>query len=226
MAKIDVVIEAAAKRTFVAATDWPGWARGAKTGDQALEAFLAYGGRYATVVRRAAPLEPPGSQSDLKVIERLGGDSGTEFGIPSATAKADLRPVDDAELDRQIGILHACQKAFDSAAKKAVGVTLSTGPRGGGRSLEKMVRHVVEADQAYLQQLGSKPPRWTTESPEDYGVTIRRLQVEALTARVRGEQPPNPNAIRKLWVPRYFVRRAAWHLLDHAWELEDRSSPS
>ena len=24
------------------------------------------------------------------------------------------------------------------------------------------------------------------------------------------------------WTPRYFVRRAAWHVLDHAWELEDR----
>jgi hypothetical protein len=24
------------------------------------------------------------------------------------------------------------------------------------------------------------------------------------------------------WTPRYFVRRAAWHMLDHAWEIEDR----
>jgi hypothetical protein len=87
-----------------------------------------------------------------------------------------------------------------------------------------MVRHVVEADQAYLQQLGSKPPKWTSESPEEYGATIRPLQVKALKARVHGEQPPNPNAVRKLWEPRYFVRRAAWHLLDHAWEIEDRSA--
>lgn len=221
---IDVVIEAAAKRTFVAATDWPGWARGGKTEEGAIEAFVTYGPRYAAVIHGIAPIRPPGKPSDLNVIEHLDGDSGTEFGIPSSTAKADLRPIDDAELARQIAILEASRRAFDTAANKAVGVSLTTGPRGGGRTLDKMVRHVVEADQAYLQQLGSKPPRWTVESPEEYGTTIRELQVQALTARVRGEEPPNPNAVRKLWEPRYFVRRAAWHLLDHAWEIEDRSS--
>jgi hypothetical protein len=24
------------------------------------------------------------------------------------------------------------------------------------------------------------------------------------------------------WPARYYVRRAAWHVLDHAWEIEDR----
>jgi hypothetical protein len=24
------------------------------------------------------------------------------------------------------------------------------------------------------------------------------------------------------WSARYFARRSAWHLLDHAWEIEDR----
>jgi hypothetical protein len=28
----------------------------------------------------------------------------------------------------------------------------------------------------------------------------------------------------KRWSAPYFVRRAAWHVLDHAWEIEDRSS--
>lgn len=26
----------------------------------------------------------------------------------------------------------------------------------------------------------------------------------------------------KRWKPRYYVRRSAWHILDHAWEIEDR----
>ena len=25
------------------------------------------------------------------------------------------------------------------------------------------------------------------------------------------------------WSARYFVRRAAWHALDHVWEIEDRA---
>ena len=29
--------------------------------------------------------------------------------------------------------------------------------------------------------------------------------------------------VAKPWSPRYAVRRAAWHVLDHAWEIEDRT---
>jgi len=32
----------------------------------------------------------------------------------------------------------------------------------------------------------------------------------------------SPIADRK-WTPRYAARRIAWHALDHAWEMEDRS---
>jgi hypothetical protein len=27
----------------------------------------------------------------------------------------------------------------------------------------------------------------------------------------------------KRWPPRYAARRIAWHVLDHAWEIEDRT---
>jgi hypothetical protein len=30
----------------------------------------------------------------------------------------------------------------------------------------------------------------------------------------------------KKWPPRYAARRIAWHALDHAWEIEDRSDPA
>jgi hypothetical protein len=51
---------------------------------------------------------------------------------------------------------------------------------------------------------------------------VRRSVVASLDARSRGQEPPDPNQVRRRWSPRYFVRRAAWHALDHAWELEDR----
>jgi hypothetical protein len=31
--------------------------------------------------------------------------------------------------------------------------------------------------------------------------------------------------VKKTWSPRYYVRRAAWYALDHAWEIEDRAKP-
>jgi hypothetical protein len=33
-----------------------------------------------------------------------------------------------------------------------------------------------------------------------------------------------PQTGEKRWPPRYVARRMAWHLLDHAWEIEDRSA--
>ncbi len=29
----------------------------------------------------------------------------------------------------------------------------------------------------------------------------------------------------KGWPPRYAARRMAWHVLDHLWEIEDKSGP-
>ncbi len=43
-----------------------------------------------------------------------------------------------------------------------------------------------------------------------------------LGAGARGEIPERGSRGGTLWTPRYFVRRVAWHTLDHAWELEDR----
>jgi hypothetical protein len=53
---------------------------------------------------------------------------------------------------------------------------------------------------------------------------MRETFIETLTARAHGEPPPpNPRRTKPLWVPRYAVRRSAWHALDHAWEIEDRA---
>jgi hypothetical protein len=29
--------------------------------------------------------------------------------------------------------------------------------------------------------------------------------------------------VPKGWLPRYAARRIAWHVLDHAWEMQDRT---
>ena len=214
-----VVVEATPKRVFASALDWPGWARGAKTEDEALSALLAYADRYAPVARRArVPFDPPATLRGVSVVERLDGGASTEFGIPSLPSATEDAAMDARELKRLTALLRAAWAEFDAAAAKARGVSLRLGPRGGGRQVPKMIEHVREAEGAYVGQLGSRVAG--SSSLEE----LRNAFLAALRARAAGEEPPNANKVRKRWLPRYAVRRSAWHALDHAWEIQDRSS--
>ena len=46
----------------------------------------------------------------------------------------------------------------------------------------------------------------------------------AVLDALRSPSDGSPLADRK-WTLRYAARRIAWHALDHAWEMEDRSEP-
>ena len=215
---VRVVVEEAPKRSFASAVDWPGWTRAGKTPDAALEALVEYAPRYATVARRARqPFTVPGDVAELKIVERLRGGGGTEFGVPGEAAGIEDEPVDDAELRRLTALLRAAWRQLDDIAAGARGVELRKGPRGGGRDLDKILAHVHDAETAYLGQLGARPPQTS-----DMG-TIRDAFLDTLDARVTGRPIESPRRTKRPWSPRYAVRRAIWHVLDHTWEIEDRS---
>ena len=215
-----VIIEKGSKRVFASAADWPGWARSAKTEAGALDSLAAYGSRYAKAVKGVTPaFVAPRDASGFDVVQRIAGGSGTDFGVPSAAARADDAGLTKSDLTRFIAILEASWAAFDRAARAAEGKTLRVGPRGGGRSVEKMTGHVLEAEVAYLSQLGSRAPK--VEGPGRMRA-VRRAVVAAFEARVLGRPLDDPANTKTLWTPRYFARRSAWHALDHAWEIEDR----
>jgi hypothetical protein len=220
---VAVYLEIGAKRTFAGAIEWPGWCRIGRSEGEALDALLVYAPRYARVVQ-AAGMTAPVAQ-DLEVMERLTGGAGTDFGAPSVAPAADDRPLDAAELDRQSRLLTASWQAFDIAWHEAdeARVELTKGPRGGGRDLPKMEEHVLGAEEAYLAGLGSKHPRMPGASLDDRMAAVRAVALATMTARARGEPIPDPSQTKRSWPPRYYVRRSAWHALDHAWEIEDRS---
>lgn len=219
-----VALEVAAKRSFASALDWPGWSRSGRSPDDAVGALLASAPRYALVAARAGiGLPVPRSADDVEIVERLKGDGTTEFGAPGAPAAAEADPIPPDDLDRLLALLQAAWATFDDAAARAEGVTLTTGPRGGGRALEKIVGHVRDAEVAYLSKLGSRSPKADEEDPAAPMALLRATFVDALAAVSRGEPVADPSRTRTTWPPRYAVRRAAWHVLDHAWELEDRS---
>jgi len=207
------------KKTFVSAVDWPGWSRGGKTEEEALTSLLAYGKRYAGAV--GVPFGQLGAsvQRDLEVVERLEGNATTDFGAPGVVPEMDRAPISDARLDEIIELLRAAWRTFERVAAKAGGETLGpAGPRGGGRTLDGIARHVAEADAAYLSAVGG---RVTAGSPWS---ATQAAFVDALHARARGELPEVGPRGGKRWPAPFAIRRAAWHALDHAWENEDRTA--
>jgi hypothetical protein len=214
--KTKVYVEATPRRAFACAVEWPGWCRGGPDPEAAIEALIAYAERYKEAMGRAASFTPPKDRSEVEVVHRLKGDASTDFGIPGASSPSDKRPISPAELKRLRQLLKAAWAMFDRTAKAATGIELRKGPRGGGRSLAKIVEHVREADQAYVTRLGARPPKGG--DPKQ----LRARIINALDARVTGEPINDPANVKTLWEPRYAVRRSAWHALDHAWEIEDR----
>lgn len=223
---VEVYLEVGNKRVFAGAFEWPGWCRSGRDEDAALESLAAYGPRYKKAMgRKARGLQPPADASSLEVVERLKGDGSTDFGVPGKPPSSDDRPIEPAELKRLTGLLEACWAALDASAEAAAGAELLKGPRGGGRELDAIVRHVVEADGAYLYQLGGKVGAAREGEGGAEMSAVREAILQTLGARARGESlPQSPRRTSKLWSPRYAVRRSAWHALDHAWEIEDRAT--
>jgi hypothetical protein len=220
--RLDVYVEAGTKRVFAGAVEWPGWCRAARDEEAALRALVDSTARYAAALGSAARgLPRPRATDDVRVVQRLKGDATTDFGAPSQAPKADGRPLDAAELKRQVKLWRACEAAFDAAAAAARGKALTKGPRGGGRELDAIVAHVFEADRAYLRLIGGRFPK--EPDPARAMPALHEAIVDALTARARGEPPEHPLRTGRSWSPRYFVRRSAWHAIDHAWEIEDRA---
>jgi hypothetical protein len=220
----DVYLEIGKKRTLAGAIDWPGWCRGGRDEQEALQTLVDYGPRYESVLRAAGlDFHAPPDVSGLKVVDRLEGNATTDFGAPNVPPSGDAAPLENAELRRLEAILEACWAALDAAAQAAHGKELSKGPRGGGRDLEEIVRHVMDAEASYLNRLGGSLPKEIREDDRSEALKQRqRVILDTLAAASRGELPPQGPRGGARWPPRYFVRRAAWHVLDHVWEIEDR----
>lgn len=198
MSRVDVVVEATPKRAFASALGWPGWSRGGRTEEDALEALLSYRDRYDAVVREAGLVLP--AQPELHVVDRLPGNRTTEFGAPNVCSALEQGPVPEDE----VALLEASWRLLDRVASSAP-AQLRKGPRGGGRDRDAVVAHVTEAQHSYARKVGV---RLTPAERADLG----RARSELLAA-LRGD------AGQRCW-----VRRATWHVLDHVWEIEDKST--
>ena len=221
--KIDVYLEVGEKRTFAGAVDWPGWCRSGRDEESALQTLLAYGSRYARVLGRSRlGFRAPDAESAFIVVERLKGNATTDFGAPGIAPSNDSEPVNSDELNQFEKILKACLRTFDAKVKTATGKALHKGPRGGGRQLESIIEHVLGSNEGYLNQVGWKLQRDNTVDLDQQRKQTAQALLSALAASARGEIPAKGPRGGVRWTARYFVRRVSWHILDHAWEIEDR----
>ena len=153
------------------------------------------------------------------MVERLAGSASTEFGVPGAVAKRDTTPLPAAEGKRLASLVEAAWAVYDRILSRTP-AELRKGPRGGGRDRDKMADHVRDAEGAYVRKLGLRlapPDRHDGRALADFRGAI----AEAI------QRPSNGAAlVEKGWPQRYAARRIAWHALDHAWEMQDRSDPS
>lgn len=220
---IGVFVEAGKKKTFAGAIEWPGWCRSGRDERAALGALLEYGARYAQVLgHQGVEFHPPPDASVLVVAERHEGNATTDFGAPAVMLEADDGPIDRQEFEHLRLILLACWDAFDAARERATGRELRKGPRGGGRDAMAILGHVLEADKAYLARLAWKHQGPGEKNPGEALAQMRQAILNALDAAADGDLPRQGPRGGAVWPPRYFVRRVAWHILDHTWEIEDR----
>jgi hypothetical protein len=212
--KVEVSIEAAAKRAFASALDWPGWCRSGRDEDAALAALAEYGQRFAAVAAAAGvPFSAGGS---LVVVERAPGTATTQFGAPDVTAAADRRPLTAAQARRISALVAGSWRVLDGVVAHAP-ASLRKGPRGGGRDRDAIVDHVLAAEAAYARKIGLRIRQ--PQAGDRPAIDEARHAMLAVFEAARGGAPLRDRG----WVPRYAARRIAWHVLDHAWEIEDKS---
>ena len=216
--KVKVSIESAAKKSFATAVDWPGWSRSGKTEELAIESLIAYAKRYAPIAKDAGEDFTP-TNIDVEVVEHVTGGGATEFGVPEQVTRQDRRRTTAADGKRLAALVESAWKAFEEISANAP-EELRKGPRGGGRDTSKIIEHVLGAEQAYAKVMGGT----RREFPTTDSATHHALRAEMLDT-LRAPSDGSPLAGKK-WSARYAAHRVAWHALDHAWEIEDRTDPA
>jgi hypothetical protein len=206
------------KRSVAFAIDWPGWSRGGRSADLALETLEAYRERYRPVAHLAGMGAEFDATGSLEIMEDRVGTGSTDFwGISFSPSATEQGPMGEAELERGITILRACWAYFDSVAAR-VSAEMRKGPRGGGRDRDKIIRHTIRTEsEDFAKQVGLRIPEGAALTPDGLR-QHRESYVEAMHAYNAGEVKRRMRS----WTLPFLIRHSAFHTLDHAWEMEDK----
>jgi hypothetical protein len=209
-----IYVELGGKKALAWSLEWPGWCRIRTSEAAALQALIEAEPRYRLIARRAGLSFAPG---DLVVVERLSGDANTAWGVPSVLASAETRPIDAATAQRHVALLSASWNLLEEVVA-ASPAHLRKGPRGGGRDRDEVRRHVIEAERAYARKIGVRHKPF--EMNDKSALKAMREEIAAVLSKPSSDEP----LVAGGWNTSYAVRRMAWHVVDHLWEIEDRRS--
>ncbi len=181
-----------------------------------LTVLAAYRSRYASVAALAGFGTEFAATGEFEVVERLDGIGMTDYyGVSGRPAAPEYDAMTDAECERKVALLQASWTIFDDMAAR-VSPELRKGPRGGGREREQIIRHVNGAEiDEFAPKVGIVVPLETRDDPGALRAYRQEFAQAIREHHFRGEQA-------RSWPLQFLIRRCAWHMLDHAWELEDR----
>lgn len=216
---VRIVVERGTKgnRAAAFALDWPGWSRGARSVEGAIETLEAYRPRYRSVAERAGMSAELDAAGPLTTVEDHVGTGSTDFwGISFAPSSTEVGPMTDEELERKLALLQAAWAFFDDVAAR-VSPVMRKGPRGGGRDRDRIIRHVIRTEsEDFANKVGLVIPEEGALGAALPG--YRAAYLAAIRACNRGEVPFRSRS----WTLPFLIRHSAYHTLDHAWEMEDK----
>jgi hypothetical protein len=216
---IRIVVERGpkAKKSAAFAVDWPGWSRGAKTVEAAVDTLAAYRDRYRPVAADAGLGREFDRGGRLEVVEDRVGPGSTDFwGISFAPCALETEPMRPEDLERKLRLLESCWAVFDRVAA-SVSAEMRRGPRGGGRDRDQIVRHTIRtASEEFAKRLGLRIPEGAALTPTGLH-EHRRAYLASMRAYNEGV-----GKRMKSWNLPFLIRHTAFHVLDHAWEMEDK----
>ena len=222
-AQTEVYLEVGQKKIFAGALDWPGWCRSARDEETALAALVEYAPRYARIFSRTTiDFVPPDDPAAFAVVERLAGNSTTDFGAP------DVAPARDAGAVRR-----GRARALRGDPGGDLASVRSGGAGGGGegasqRPARRWPRARRDRAARPRSRRGVSAPRRAEVQPGRRGAAGRRTAADARGdprgAGGRGARgDPDPGAARRRALDAALLR-AARRLAHRRSPLGDRGS--
>ena len=144
------------------------------------------------------------------------GSSSTDFwGIAHLPSETEREVLAAPNLERRLDLLQACWAYFDDTAT-SVSAELAPGPRSAGRTREQIIRHTYANEpEQFTRKVEVRTPIEVVFTPD--GLAIHRQESLDAIRSYNAEGKP-----ARTWPIQFLVRRIGHHVMDHAWEMEDR----